>query len=96
MQNKNPPQGQEDDIITLETSAGEKIEFEDVAGIVYNFRFYALLKPVKPVEGVADDEALIFEVIHRPGGDRVYNIVTDEAVMDAVFAEYLRLLGQSG
>lgn len=95
MQNTPTPHNippEEDDIITLERADGEKIEFEEIAGIIYKFKFYALLKPVEPVEGVADDEAIIFEVIHLPGGDRKYNLVTDEEVMDGVFAEYLKLL----
>ena len=81
-----------DDTITLLTANGEEVEFIEIAGIEHRGHYYAILQPVELLEGMADDEALVFEV-SRDGSEN-FEIVTDDRIIDAVFAKYEQLLAQ--
>ena len=82
----------EESIITLLTAEGEEIEFVEIARIVHNDKFYAILQPVKLLEGMEEDEALVFEVTKKEEENDLFNVVLDDEIIDAVFAEYNRLL----
>ena len=47
-----------------------------------------VLKPAIPVEGIADDEALVFEIID----DEEIHIVVDEKLATKVFDIYYKML----
>ena len=81
-----------DDIITLLSDTGEEIAFIEIAGIAYKGNFYALLQPVELIEGMSDDEALVFKVSRTESGEDKFEIELDDEIIDAVFAEYNRLL----
>lgn len=87
---------EDDDIITLQTADGEDIDFLEIAGIAYNGGFYMILQPVELLDGMADDEALVFKVERGKDGDDKFEIELDDEVIDAVFFEYNRLLDESG
>lgn len=80
----------EDNIVTLLSGDGEEIRFIDIAGIAYNGHFYSILKPLDPLEGMDEDEALVFEVT-RSGDTDHLEIVLDDEIIDAVFSEYEKL-----
>ena len=80
-----------DDIVTLQTADGEEVDFVEIAGIAYEGNFYAILQPVELLEGMDEDEALVFLVERGENGEDKFSIVTDDDIMDAVFAEYDRL-----
>lgn len=82
------------DIITLLSATGEEIDFVEIAGIAHNGNFYAILQPVELIEGMADDEALVFKVSRTEDGEDKFEIVLDDEIIDAVFAEYNRLLDE--
>ena len=84
-----------DDIVTLHSVNGEDIEFLEIAGIVYKGRFYAILQPVVLLEGMNDDEALVFKVSRGENGEQKYEIELDDGVINGVFAEYNRLLKET-
>lgn len=77
--------------VSMVTAKGETLEFEDIAGIQYKGKFYAILQPVVLLEGMADDEALVFEVTRNAQGQDQFTLESDDAIVDAVFAEYGRL-----
>ena len=78
--------------IVLYNEKDEPIEFEQIAIIPLESAVYAILKPVEKTEGIADDEAFVFEVVEdEEEGDSV-KLVEDEKLIDAVFAEYNKLL----
>jgi hypothetical protein len=81
-----------DDIITLRSADGEDVDFVEIAGIAHEGKFYAILQPVELLEGMADDEALVFLVTTDEDGNDKFNIELNEDVIDAVFKEYNRLL----
>lgn len=82
---------EQDDIVTLKTANGEEIDFIEIAGIAYRERFYVILQPVQLLDGMAEDEALVFQVKRENGEDR-FEIELDDSIIDAVFEEYYRLL----
>lgn len=83
-----------DDIVTLLSANGEEIDFVEIAGIAHEGKFYAILQPVELLEGMDDDEALVFEVGTKEDGSSVFEIVLDEEIIDIVFEKYNELLDQ--
>ena len=65
--------------ITLYDESDKPVKFDQVAIIPLDEKLYAILKPIDEMEGVADDEAIVFAV-------------TDEPVAIRVFDEYYKLL----
>lgn len=84
-----------DDIVTLKGQNGEDIDFIEIAGIAYNGNFYAILQPVELLVGMDDDEALVFKVTKDANGEDRFEIELDDATIDAVFAEYDKLLAEA-
>ena len=84
-----------DDIVTLLGAEGEEIDFVEIAGIAYGGEFYAILQPVELLEGMEEDEALVFKVSRGEDGEDRFDIVLDDEIIDAVFAEYEKLLEQA-
>ncbi len=82
----------DDDIITLLSATGEEIDFVEIAGIAHKDNFYAILQPVELIEGMAEDEALVFKVSRTENGEDKFEIELDDEIIDAVFSEYNRLL----
>ncbi|MBE5741914.1 MAG: DUF1292 domain-containing protein [Clostridiales bacterium] len=95
MSNKEVFEEEVDEVIILKSADGEEIEFEDVASINYEDKFYKILAPVTPVEGMQDDEALVFEVVAVDDENDQFNIVLDEDVIEGVFAIYNQLLEET-
>lgn len=82
----------EDDIVTLLTSDGEEIDFVEIAGIAHKSDFYAIMQPVELLEGMGEDEALVFKVSKNQDGSDKFEIELNDEIIEAVFAEYNRLL----
>lgn len=82
----------DDDTVTLLSADGEEIDFVEIAGIAHKGSFYAILQPVELPEGMSEDEALVFKVSRDEDGDDHFEIELDDEIIDAVFAEYNRLL----
>lgn len=84
-----------EDIITLRSANGEDIDFIEIAGIAHEGKFYLILQPVELLEGMEEDEAFVFEVKTKDDGGSEMEIVVDEEIIDAVFAEYGKLYEQA-
>jgi len=76
--------------ITLTNADGKEITFEQVAVIPKDETLYAILKPVDDMEGVNDDEAIVFRV-DESESEPVLKLEEDEAVAMDVFGEYVKL-----
>ena len=85
----------DDDIVTLLSANGEEIDFVEIAGIAHKGSFYAILQPVELLDGMDDDEALVFKVTRGKDGEDKFEIELDDAVSDAVFAAYNKLLDEA-
>ena len=101
LQDENLPESMEhmenddDDIVTLLSAEGEEIDFVEIAGIAYKGAFYAILQPVELLDGMDDDEALVFKVTRGKDGEDKFEIELDDSTIDAVFAEYNKLLDEA-
>ena len=84
-----------DDIVTLLSENGEEIDFVEIAGIAHKGAFYAILQPVELLDGMDEDEALVFKVTRDADGEDHFEIELDDDVIDAVFTEYNRLLDEA-
>ena len=82
-------------VITLMTDDGEEVDFVEVAGIAYKGEFYAILQPVELLEGMEEDEAVVFKVTTNENGEDNFALELDDDVIDGVFEEYNRLLDQA-
>ena len=85
----------DDDIVTLLSADGEEIDFVEIAGIAHKGNFYAILQPVELIEGMDDDEALVFKVSRGKDGEDKFEIELDDSIIEAVFAEYNKLLDEA-
>ena len=84
-----------EDLITLKSANGEDIDFLEIAGIALESGFYVILQPVELLEGMSDDEALVFKVEKTDGDEDKFTIVLDDEIVDKVFEEYYRLLDEA-
>ena len=76
------------DLIVLYNEHGEEVLFEQVA-LIPQEKTYVILKPVQPLPGMNEDEALVFAVeIHPETQEEDLVLVTDDAIIDRVFDEY--------
>ena len=75
--------------IFIKDNDGKEIEFEQVAVVDYKGNFYAMLYPVTKIEGVGEDEAVVF-LIDEENDQLVY--VDDEEVIDGVYVEYCKMI----
>ncbi len=101
LEDENLPESMEhmkdddDDVVTLLSADGEEIDFVEIAGIAYKGAFYAILQPVELLDGMDEDEALVFKVTRGKDGEDKFEIELDDSVIDAVFAEYNKLLDEA-
>ena len=82
------------DPIVLYNENDRPVAFTQIALIPLLPRIFAILKPVEPMTGVADDEAIVFEIVEEDG-QQVIVVVEDMDVIDAVFEEYRILLKEA-
>lgn len=87
------------DPITLMDEKGKQLSFEQVAIIPYDVDdtrvLYVVLKPIDKIEGIADDEAVVFLVDQDKNGNTILRVEEDEEVAIAVFDKYYDLLEEA-
>ena len=82
--------------ITLYDENDNPMEFEQIAVIPLKEQMYVLLLPLDPAAiGLGEDEAVVFAVTEADGEANLA-VVQDDETIDAVFAEYYRLLEEAG
>ena len=79
--------------ITCVNDKGEVIKLDQIAVIPLKDKLYAILKPITKIEGVADDEALVFSVDVE---EDTIEIISDFDLIDKVFDVYYDLLEKEG
>jgi len=83
------------DPIVLYDENDKEVEFDQIAIIPFNENLYAILKPVEPMEGVGEDEAIVFALETDEDEDEVLSVVEDDAVIDGVFEEYYKMVKEA-
>ena len=81
--------------IVLYNADDEAVEFEQIAIVPIEENDYAILKPVVPLEGMSDDEAMVFELQENDEGERQLVMVQEEDVIDKVFDIYEKLFEEA-
>lgn len=72
---------------------GNQLEFEQVAVIPYGEDdLYCILKPITKIEGVKDDEAIVFLVTEDENGESILKVEDREEVAISVFDQYYNLV----
>lgn len=79
------------EVIVLRNENGEDIRFEQIATIPIKDTTYFILLPLDKIEGVGENEGLVFEILERDD-DEVLSLVTDADVIDKVFEVYDELV----
>ena len=72
---------------------GNIISFDQIAVIPYKDKLYAILKPVEKLEGVGEDEALVF---HINVEEDSIEVIYDFDLCDKIFELYYKLLKDEG
>ncbi|MGN0823792.1 MAG: DUF1292 domain-containing protein [Candidatus Coproplasma sp.] len=80
--------------IKLTNEDGTELVFNQVAVIEQDEKIFAILTPVSDIEGVSDDEAIVFRVDERDG-EHVLALEEDEEVAMEVFEKYIKLWEES-
>ena len=80
------------DVIVLKNEKGEEVAFEQIALIPLAAKTYCILKPVQPLEGMGEDEGLVFSIETTDEGLEYLALVVDEKVIDDVFDVYDELV----
>ena len=85
--------------IVLMDEKGKQLTFEQVAVIPYEVRkdkrLYCVLKPLDKIEGIGEDEAIVFLVDTDAEGNSIIRVEEDEEVAIAVFDKYYDLLEEA-
>ncbi len=76
------------DAIILMNENGEEIAFEQIALVPIGEKVYVILKPIQPMEGIGEDEGLVFSVETNDEGLEYLALVIEEDIIDAVFTVY--------
>ena len=71
---------------------GRQLKFDQVAVIPYGEdELYCILKPITKIEGVADDEAIVFRVEEDKDGNAILRVEENEEIAISIFDQYYNL-----
>ena len=84
-----------DDPITVYDENDKPVRFDQVAIIPFKEKLYAILKPIDEMEGVEDDEVIVFLIEETEDGDAELVIETDEPTAMKVYDECFKLLDEA-
>ncbi len=79
------------DNVELQDEDGKRIEFEQIALVDYEGDYYVILDPVTELEGVGEDEVLIFLIDEN---EDCLVFVDDVDVAQGVFNVYYEMLDE--
>ena len=82
----------DEDIVELTTDDGKKLKFYFVGTIEYKGKNYSAFEPAEQMEGIEDDDLIIFELAGDDEDSADLLPIEDEALLDEVFEEFWRVL----
>ncbi len=77
------------DVITLLDMNNNDVDFYHVATIDYEDKWYVFLQPVKPIDGIGEDEVIIYELGLDDEGDDKFIPIENDELLDKIFQEYV-------
>lgn len=81
-----------EDIVELTADDGRKLKFFFVGTIEYKGKNYSAFEPAEEMEGMDEDDLVIFEVSGDDEETAELLPIEDEALLDEVFQEFCRVL----
>ncbi len=84
--------GCEDDIVELTADDGKKMKFYFVGTIEYKGKTYSAFEPAEQIEGIEEDDLVIFELSGDDEETAELLPIEDEALLDEVFDEFCRVM----
>lgn len=81
-----------DDPVELISEDGKKMKFYFVGTIEYKGKMYSAFEPAEEIEGIEEDDLLIFELSGDDEETAELLPVEDEGLLDEVFEEFCRVL----
>lgn len=82
--------------IYMHDETGRQLKFEQVAVIPYKEQdLYCILKPLTKLEGIADDEAIVFKIDEDENGEAILRVETNEEIAITVFDQYYDLVEET-
>ena len=82
----------DEDIVELTTDDGKKLKFYFVGTIEYKGKNYSAFEPAEQIDGIEDDDLVIFEVAGEDEATADLLPVEDDKLLDEVFEEFCRVL----
>lgn len=82
----------EDEIVELTTEDGKKLKFYFVGTIEYKGKNYSAFEPAEKIDGIEDDDLIIFELSGDDEETADLLPVEDDKLLDEVFEEFCRVL----
>ena len=77
--------GCEEDIVELTTEDGKKLKFYFVGTIEYKGKNYSAFEPAEQIDGIEDDDLIIFELSGDDEETADLLPIEDDALLDEVF-----------
>ena len=84
--------GCEEDIVELTTDDGKKLKFYFVGTIEYKGKNYSAFEPAEQIDGIEEDDLVIFELSGDDEETAELLPIEDEKLLDEVFEEFCRVL----
>ena len=75
---------------------GKEVKFDQIAVIPLGEELYCILKPITKIDGIADDEAVVFKVVEEKGREPFLSVERNEFVAIQVFDAYYDLIIEEG
>jgi putative Holliday junction resolvase len=83
---------EQENIVELFDEDGNALKFEHIMTLEHKGNAYICLAPAEPMEDVGEDEMVIMRVgTDEESGEDIYETIEDEAELDEVFEEYLKI-----
>ena len=82
------------DPIVLQDDQSKKITFEQVAVVPYDGKIYVVLKPVDKIQGVKEDEAIVF-LCDETTKPTTLRPESDQEIAVKIFDEYYNLVEEA-
>ena len=81
---------EDEDLIDLVDDNGRHLKFFHVGSTEYLKKWYAFFMPAEEIEGLAEEEVVIFEVSKDDKGDEILLPVEDSALLENVYEQFCR------
>ena len=83
-----------EEIVELEGDDGKKYKFYFIGTLDYENKVYAAFEPAEEIEGLSEDDLVIFELVGDGEDDAELLPIEDEKLLDEVFEEFCKALDE--